>query len=490
MITVDQLRLKVKQDVSYWEPIQLEVATHVTENLLAILDMIGNLEGIGTDAPPHYLILAYEHTEAMMKTAQSLKTFSDWVIQNFEPAVKVIYDREFNNVMGGFTHGAELGVHRRITLDEAHNRFYTIGAYDKYKGATLNCVSRFFLDGSPDEVFNTNSANNHEILAGNRTYSGGLFLIIQNDGKIIVAGYDSLMQKYGTYPYNIMFGRINQDGTLDTAYLAAIGTGLGQATYYPRSVAIQPDQKIIFTGDFWEFNGIWCPRVVRINPDGSHDAAFQAAMGTGFNQSIYTILLLADGKMIMAGDHSTLNDIPIPRVFKLNADGSRDEVFNANVGTALNGTAYWGFIQPDGKIVLVGYFTLFNGTTVGNIVRLNPDGTFDAAFHAANGTGFNSGLFAVALQADGKILCGGNFTSFNGVPASRITRLNSDGSLDTAYNTALGAGFNAGVSTIVVQSDGRIIAAGSFNTFDGVSVPSGIIRLMPNPPSNTITSPW
>jgi len=433
--------------------------------------------------------MAYEHTEAMMKTAQSLKTFSDWVIQNFEPAVKVLYDREFNNVMGGFTHAAELGAHRRITLDEAHNRFYTIGAYDKYKGVTLNCVSRFFLDGSPDEVFNTNSATNHDILPSNKPYSGGLFLLPQSDGKIIVAGYDSLMGKYGTYPYNIMFGRVNQDGTLDTEYLAAIGTGLGQATFYPRAMAIQPDNKVIFTGDFWEFNGQPAGHIVRILPNGLMDHAFQAVVG-GLDWSVYTILVQPDGKIIMAGDHTSMNGIPIPRVFRLNADGTRDEAFIANVGTAVNGTAYWGLLQPDGKIVLSGSFTQFNGISSSGVCRINPDGTLDTAFATALGTGLNAYTPAVALQADGKILVGGQFTSFNGVPATRLTRLNSDGTLDTAYNTALGAGFNAGVSSIVVQSDGRIIAAGSFNTFDGVSVPSGIIRLLPNPPSNTITSPW
>ena len=435
-------------------------------------------------------IVAHSMDDDKLRQSVTLKTLTDWVIQNFEPRTPTIEDLAFIKVMGGFLHGVEQGRHRRIALDESHNRFYVVGAFDSYKGKTLKCIARFYLDGSADEEFNTNAASIFDVYLANRAYSGALFCVLQSDGKPIVAGYDSVMLPYlKTPPYYIMFGRVNQDGTIDQEYVDAIGQGLGQLTYYPRGCAIQPDDKIIFTGDFWEYNGQPAGHIVRILPDGSMDMAFQSVVG-GLDWSVYTILIQPDGKIVMAGDHSMLNGLPIPRVFRLNADGTRDEPFITNVGTAVNGTAYWGTLQPDGKIILTGSFTQFNGVNVGRVLRLNADGTLDTAFNTAIGTGANAYIPAVALQADGKILVGGDFTSFNGVTIARLARLNSDGTLDTAFNTALGTGFNLTVASIVVQSDKRIIVAGSFDQFNGQPRPSGIVRLLPDLPSDEIIPPW
>jgi len=492
MITIDQLRLKIKQDIADWDSAELPVATHVTQNLLHILDMINGLGAVGTDAPPHYLILAYDHAEKLMKTSISLKTLSDWVIQNFEPSIPVLYDKEFNNVMGGFLHGAVQGRHRRVVIDETRNRFYVAGAFDTYKGAPLNCLACFFLDGSPDEAFNS-----HAPIFGcylpNLSYSGALLISLQSDGKPVLAGYDSLMYPYVVDANYILFGRADVDGTIDEAYVAAIGSGLGTGGgYYPRGMTVQPhDDKLVITGDFWSYNGTPVARIVRILPNGAPDMPFIANCGTGFNGAMYNIMTQPDGKLVISGDAGVFNGIAIPRMLRLNADGTLDTAYMAAMGAGPNGTTYHGCLQSDGKAVVCGSLTVFNGISSPGLARINTDGTLDAAFSANLGTGGNATVWGVAQQADGKLLVGGSFTTWNGVAANRLVRLNVDGTPDVTYNTSLGTAFNGQVASIAVQSNGWIIVAGGFTTFNGVATPAGIVRLRPDmPPPNTITSPW
>src|SRR6266850_3294452 len=117
-------------------------------------------------------------------------------------------------------------------------------------------------------------------------------------------------------------------------------------------------------------------------------------------------------------------------------------------------------VQPDGKILIGGGFSTLspNGgaaVTRNRIARLNPDGALDTAFNPnANGD-----VNAIALQADGKILVGGFFTTVGGQTRNRIARLNPDGTLDTAFNPNA----NGDVYTIAVQSDGKVLAGGAFN---------------------------
>ena len=133
-------------------------------------------------------------------------------------------------------------------------------------------------------------------------------------------------------------------------------------------------------------------------------------------------------------------------------------------------------IQPDGKILVGGAFTTFNGTSQNCLIRLNPDGTKDTSFNIGNGfTGFNPGpgpayVSVITLQPDGKILIGGNFMNFVG-SCNRIARLNVDGSRDFSFN--IGNGFtNAGetlVNAIVLQPDGKILVGGDFTAYKGSS---------------------
>jgi uncharacterized delta-60 repeat protein len=135
-----------------------------------------------------------------------------------------------------------------------------------------------------------------------------------------------------------------------------------------------------------------------------------------------------------------------------------DPTFNVAV-TEGSGYVSKTIAQSDGKMLAVGLFQMVNGVRTGNIARYNSDGSLDLGFNPG-GIGSNAPIKAIALQTDGKILIGGDFTSFNGQALNRLARLNSDGTVDPTFVCTLA--FNAAINDIVIQSDGKILVGGSF----------------------------
>ncbi len=112
--------------------------------------------------------------------------------------------------------------------------------------------------------------------------------------------------------------------------------------------------------------------------------------------------------------------------------GEKDSMFNA-LGQGANATIRNAALQADGKIIIVGNFTAYNGIAVNRIARLLPDGSLDATFNI--GLGCNGQVYGVAVQSDGKIFIVGNFSTYNGAVAVKIARLLPDGTLDTSFVT-------------------------------------------------------
>jgi uncharacterized delta-60 repeat protein len=162
-------------------------------------------------------------------------------------------------------------------------------------------------------------------------------------------------------------------------------------------------------------------------------------------------------------------------IVRLNSDGTRDTAFTTNTSTGfnVNGYVYSLALQSDGKIVMGGTFTSLNGITVNGIVRLNSDGTRDTAFTTNTGTGFsgvdNLPVQSIAIQSDGKIIVGGDFTTFNGATANGIIRLNTDGTRDTTFTANAGTGVNDSIQKLVIQPDGKIVIGGFFSAFNGIN---------------------
>ena len=133
--------------------------------------------------------------------------------------------------------------------------------------------------------------------------------------------------------------------------------------------------------------------------------------------------------------------------------------------------------QADGKVLVGGPFNRWDGKPVGHVVRLNADGTLDEAFGTAIGSGADSEVSSIAVQADGKILLGGDFEKWNGRRAGNFVRLNANGTQDTAFTTNSGTGADYDVESTAVQSNGGVLLGGSFTTWNGSPV-GKIVRLV------------
>lgn len=311
-------------------------------------------------------------------------------------------------------------------------------------------ISSYAQDGSIDNSFNPQMGATNGVVKST---------IIQPDGKILLAGDFTV---YNGITNNRIV-RLNSNGTIDTTF--TIGSGFNNTVNF---INIQQDGKIIVVGNFSGYNGITKNRIVRLNIDGTIDSTFN--IGTGSSLNVYSTTIQSDGKIIVVGDFTSLNGISANRFARLNTDGTIDTSFN--VGTGANGSIYTCATQTDGKTILAGAFTSFNGTTNKKIVRLNIDGSLDATFNST--TSINLGIHTMGLQSDGKIIIGGSFTSFGTTSAKYIARLNSNGTLDTTFNS--GTGFNSAVFSIALQADGKPIIGGNFYSYND-TVSTGTIRL-------------
>ena len=133
-------------------------------------------------------------------------------------------------------------------------------------------------------------------------------------------------------------------------------------------------------------------------------------------------------------------------------------------------------MQPDGKVLIGGYFNTVNGTNRYHC---------PAQCQRQSGQQFQSrhgqlppGVFSVALQSDGKVLIGGNFYTVNGTNRNGIARLNANGSLDGSFNPGTGR-MAMGLLSSPLQPDGKVLVGGGFTTFDGTNR-NGIARLNAN----------
>ena len=206
-------------------------------------------------------------------------------------------------------------------------------------------------------------------------------------------------------------------------------------------------------------------------PAGSVDTLFDPNPGP--NNFVNAIALLDDGRIFAAGDFTVFNNIVRRRIVRLHTDGSVDTSFNPGGGA--DNTVSAIALQPDEKLVVAGRFTRMGNRNRNGIARLNPNGAVDTSFNP--GSGADNPVLAVAVDNDGSILIGGDFTTYNNTARSRIARLNSNGSLDTGFNPGNGA--NGAVQALAIQPDGKVIAAGDFSEFNNQPA-NFIVRLHPN----------
>jgi uncharacterized delta-60 repeat protein len=340
---------------------------------------------------------------------------------------------------GGFTPGIV-----RALAAQPDGKVIVGGGVKEIGTTEVNGIARLNADGTVDSTFNSGTGTDGSIVS----------IVLQSDGKALVGGWFTTIN--GTSRHGI--ARLNTDGGLDNTFDAGTGGKRGFSVGRVWSVALQPDSKVLVGGAFTTFNGTTRNLIARLNEDGSVDSTFNP--GTGPNGTIVSIGLQADGKLLVGGKFTTSSGTNGIAIARLNADGSVDSTFND--GTGADGTVVSIAVQTDGKVVVGGFEV---GTSKGLIARLNADGSLDSTFNP--GTGADSEIWSVAVQADGKVVLGGHFTTISGIKRNYIARLNADGSLDTTFDPGTGA--DDLVWSVAVQADSKVLVGGDFGAINGVS---------------------
>jgi len=297
-------------------------------------------------------------------------------------------------------------------------------------------------------------------------------VLVQADGKIVAAGMTTLATPAGLLTNNFVAVRYAPNGSLDSGFgTAGIASVTVDTVAAPTgadevwSTAFQPDGKIVVVGTSGGFDGRSrrCT-LVRFNTDGSPDSSFGTAglvidprpSATDCNR----VVVQPDGKFVVADQAFQLR--------RLNQDGSPDLSFGAG-GVAIPepnpGKSDAILLQPDGKIVVIGWSTFLPpglGPVLGSLAvwRVNSNGTPDPTFgdgSMAKPPGVDNTRSPQdsggAIQPDGKIVIASNST------AKGLVRLNPDGSLDSAFSD--GGAAPTGVTGLALQANGKIVLSGS-----------------------------
>ncbi|SHM42017.1 delta-60 repeat domain-containing protein/Por secretion system C-terminal sorting domain-containing protein [Cyclobacterium lianum] len=385
------------------------------------------------------------------------------------------------------------------------------GGFIAYKDSEAKRLIRLNPDGSRDPSFQTGTGFDQEVLT----------IRLQSDGKILVGG--RMFTTYNDEPVASLV-RINPDGSRDPSFNAE-----ETALSIVREVALQPDGKILVnTGD----------NFIRLHPDGSRDNTFKLAdpFGNTFNDPdygtytntfhVFSVFMEQDGSILLRGDmrRSLKSSVAFLR---LNPDGSLDKSFQSyeeeigfeqvgNLAKSLDGELFTvglgqiGFdrsiqrllpdgtldetfipaedfsdealllsgtilkVQQDGKFLVNGSIGKRSG-----LFRINPDGSLDRSYNPI--PEFNREVHTLTLQPDGKILAAGNFNRYNGQVANGLARVHPDGTLDETFDsgTGLDYSFYNPQLSIFIQHDNRILLIGNFIAYNDIPA-GGIVRLLPD----------
>ena len=327
---------------------------------------------------------------------------------------------------------------------------------------------RYNTNGSVDSTFDDDGLVSTDIESN--SFDGSNSIAIQMDGKIVVVGFSFIGSGY-----DFVVVRYHSNGSLDSTFGGdgVVTTDVGSFDDEGVSVALQSDGKIVVAGSTVvpDYDFV----VVRYNTDGSLDNSFDsdgiliADLNSGSDDFVAKVLVQSDGKILLAGTSG--GDFAVVRY---NSNGSLDLSFSTDgkVTTDLGGDENGRniAIQGDGKIVVVGSTSDGSTNIDFALVRYNSNGTLDNSF---DGDGIlirgltsagRDEAFAVAIQSDGKILAGGLLDKVTDTDFA-IARYNSDGSTDSSFNSVgrilTDFGFSDDYcSMLLIQSDGKIVAAG------------------------------
>jgi len=343
-----------------------------------------------------------------------------------------------------------------------------------------NFIARVLRTGAVDSTFAPNNG-------------GTVFASVPlSNGQVLVGG--SFLSIGGsTQSY---LARLNSDGSLDKTFAPKFNGPV-------QAIALQSNGQYLVGGQFTTVDGITRAYIVRMNTDGTFDGPFNPNP----NAPVYSIAVQSNGQILFGGSFDILTpngalvSTTVGQFVRVNSDGTLDTTFNPEAG---GGSIFAIAVLSDGRIVVAGEFTSIGGANQSYIARLTSTGAYDTTetFNPRP----NNAVYALAVQSNGQILIGGSFnqvepvtgkapstatlptvTLANGIvqtypPAglsatlpiyvNNLARLNPDGSLDTTFFPD--PSFT--VLSLGLQSDGSILVAGEFTSFAQNGATTGTLR--------------
>lgn len=331
-----------------------------------------------------------------------------------------------------FAQDGSVDVNFNSTLN-LNNSVYAIKEQENGKiligGSFNSSLFRLNNDGSTDSSFNALSES-------------VLCIGIQNDNKIIV-GSNSIK-------------RLNSDGSIDNSFNCITDNAVSD-------LKILDDGKIIISGYFSNVNGTTRYGIAKLNSDGSLDPSLNLNLPSGTGLRDFEVQ--NDGKIIISGEQRISVSPYLNLIFRrYNTNNTIDSTFNVG-GSNANSNIADIEIQSDNKIMICGWFNSFNGQNRACLARLNSNGTLDTTFNSYNFTSYS--IFKVKALNDGKYIITGSFNFYDGQSSNKIAKLNNDGTIDTSF--AIGTAANDFIRATEIQNDGKIIIGGDFTSFNTIN---------------------
>lgn len=365
---------------------------------------------------------------------------------------------------------------------QADGRIVIAGSFNAVNGVARNGLARLAPDGAVDPNFTVSSICCGSGLGGaTESRAPVSALAVQGDGKILIGG--SFTNVNGA-PRNGL-ARLNADGTLDTAFNPGSGltpSGLSGSYVPVVQFLVRPNGKIVVGGYFTAVNGVPRSGLVQLNADGSVDTTFNpgTALAIGFPDfgPISSMALLPNGQVLVAGSFQAFNDVKYNGLVRLNENGSLDAAYNPaiyqrDVPPNVDGLA----VLPDGSVVISGGFYEIDNEFRDGIARLLPNGTVDTTFNTTVDVA-NGESFRVLGLAGGAVIVHRQFQDANSTAHQVITRLGAKGTLDPAFSVELAPG-PAGRLQILdtaVQPNGAWLVAGNLAAASNPETP-GLVRI-------------
>jgi uncharacterized delta-60 repeat protein len=347
-------------------------------------------------------------------------------------------DNDFNPNANDLVRSIAVQADGKILAGGAFNGENSIGGQMRNRIARLDPVSGLADSFDP----NATGFENNTVVAS---------IVVQADDKILVGGF---FLSIGGQPRNSI-ARLDPTTGLADSFDPHPGDPLSFPAF--RAIAVQADGKILVSGVFNVIGGQPRNGMARLDPTTGLADLFDPNP----NDLVRSIAVQADGKILAGGLFTSIGGQPRNHIARLDATTGLADSFDPNANDVVRSIA----VQADGKILAGGDFTMLSpngGATVtrNRIARLETDGRLDQTLNLST---VGSYVTATAVQADGKILVGGEFSTVLGVTRNNIARLNTDGTLDIAFNP--NADF--AVHSIALQADGKILAGGFFFTIGG-----------------------